>query len=74
MILKRISYRQLLIYWKFNQLKLVTGYFAQQKYEEVNEELMKKVNISKVEMDKLWVIIEKKVAPRIENGDKRTWM
>ncbi len=34
---------------------------AAKQCEKVNEDLMKDLNISKVEMDELWVIIEKKL-------------
>jgi transposase-like protein len=34
---------------------------AAQQCETVNEDLMKDLNVSKVEMDELWVIIEKKL-------------
>jgi transposase len=34
---------------------------AAKQCEKVNDELMKDLNFSKVEMDELWVIIEKKL-------------
>jgi transposase len=34
---------------------------AAKQCEKVNEDLMKGLNISKVEMDELWVIVEKKL-------------
>jgi predicted transcriptional regulator len=34
---------------------------AAKQCEKVNDELMKDLNVSKVEMDELWVIIEKKL-------------
>ncbi len=34
---------------------------AAKQCEKVNEDLMKDLNISKVEMDELWVIVEKKL-------------
>ena len=34
---------------------------AAKQCEKVNEDLMKELNISKVEMDELWVIVEKKL-------------
>lgn len=47
---------------------------AAEQCEKVNEELMKDINVSKVEMDELWVIIKKKVAPRTEIEDDGAWM
>jgi hypothetical protein len=47
---------------------------AAKQCEKVNEDLIKDLNILKFEMDKLWVIVEKKVAPRTENEDEGTWM
>ena len=46
---------------------------AAKQCEKVNEDLMKHLNVSKVEIDELWVIV-KKVAPRIEIEDEGTWM
>lgn len=34
---------------------------AAKQCEKVNDELMKDLNVSKVEMDELWVIVEKKL-------------
>jgi DNA-directed RNA polymerase specialized sigma24 family protein len=34
---------------------------AAEQCEKVNNELMKDLNVSKIEMDELWVIIEKKL-------------
>ena len=34
---------------------------AAKQCEKVNEDLMKDLNVSKVEMDKLWVIVKKKL-------------
>jgi hypothetical protein len=34
---------------------------AAKQCEKVNEDLMKYLNISKVEMDELWIIVEKKL-------------
>jgi len=34
---------------------------AEKQCEKVNEDLMKDLNISKVEMDELWVVVKKKL-------------
>ena len=47
---------------------------AAKQCEKVNEDLMKDLNVSKVEMDELWVIVEKKVAPRTKVEDDGAWM
>ena len=42
---------------------------AAEQCKKVNEELMKDLNVSKVEMDEMWIIIKKKVAPRTKIED-----
>ena len=39
----------------------IRSYYAAKQCDIVNENLMKDLNISKVEMDELWVIVEKKL-------------
>ena len=47
---------------------------AAKQCEKVNEDLMNDLNVSKVEMDELWVIVKKKVAPRTKVEDDGAWM
>ena len=47
---------------------------AAKQCEKVNEDLMKDLNVSKVEMDELWVIVKKKVAARTKVENDGAWM
>jgi len=39
---------------------------AAEQCEKVNEELMKDLNVSKVEMDEMWIIIKKKLRQELK--------